>query len=176
MFRHRQSFLRWHMSFKSDSQTLSFSDLELSQQKAKNNTLAHLKYLSQSIQWAPIESSLVKSYPTGKNKKGPQAYSPLLLFKCLLLRIWFQIKSDVELESLINDRFSFKKFIGLKATDPAPDSSTFSRFRKRLTLKKYDRVLSDISDQLSCRNIIINMGSVMDIRIIQSKNSSKTNA
>ncbi len=162
------------MSFKPDSQTLSFSDLELSQTKVKNNTLEHLNNLDQSINWDPIESTLLKSYPTGKKKKGPQAYSPLMLFKCLLLRNWFQIKSDVELESLINDRFSFKKFIGLPMGETAPDSSTFSRFRKRLTLKKCDMVLSNISEQVSRQNLIINMGHIMDIQVINSNRSSET--
>ena len=156
------------MSFKSDNQTLSFSDLELSQIKVKNNTLEHLKNLDQSLHWEPIESTLLENYPIGKKKKGPQAYSPLMLFKCMLLRNWFQIKSDVELESLINDRFSFKKFIGLPMGEPAPDSSTFSRFTKRLALEKYDMVLSDISVQLSRKNLIINMGSTTDIQIIKS--------
>jgi transposase len=160
------------MSFKSDNRTLSFSDLELSLKKTRNNTLECLKKLDQTIDWSRIESTLLKNYPTGKNKKGPQAYSPLMLFKCRLLRIWFQIKSDVELESLINDRFSFKKFIGLPMRKPAPDSSTFSRFRKRLTSVKYDMVLSDISDQLSSKNIMINMGSTTDIRIITSSKPS----
>ncbi|WP_297766570.1 site-2 protease family protein, partial [uncultured Muriicola sp.] len=39
-----------------------------------------------------------------KTKKGERAYPPLLLFKCFLLQKWFQIKSDPELESQINDR------------------------------------------------------------------------
>ncbi len=60
------------MSFKPDSQTLSFSDLELSQTKVKNNTLEHLNNLDQSINWDPIESTLLKSYPTGKKKKDPR--------------------------------------------------------------------------------------------------------
>ncbi len=162
------------MSFKPDNQTLSFSDLELSQIKAKNNTLKHLNHLDKNIRWEPIESTLIKSYPTGKKKKGLQAYSPLMLFKCLLLRNWFQIKSDVELESLINDRFSFKKFIGLTMGETAPDSSTFSRFRKRLTMDKCDMVLSRISDQLFRQNLIINMGHITDIRVITSKRSSET--
>ncbi len=156
------------MSFKSDGQTLSFSDLELSRENAKNNTLTSLTNLAQYINWAPIETALLKNYPTGKKKKGPQAYSPLMLFKSLLLRNWFQIKSDAELESMINDRFSFKKFIGLAMGNPAPDSSTFSRFRRRLSLEKYEQVLSDVSDQLSDRNLIINMGNVTDIRVIKS--------
>ena len=156
------------MTFKSNNPSLSFSDLELSLKKVKNHTHASLTDLDRSIGWHRIESRLIETYPIGKNKKGPQAYSPLMLFKCLLLRNWFQIKSDVELESLINDRFSFKKFIGLPMGKPAPDSSTFSRFRKRITLEKYDRVLSDISDQLSGKNIIINMGRTRDIRVIRS--------
>ena len=85
-----------------------------------------------------------------------------------------KIKSDVDLESLINDRFSFKKFIGLPMGEAAPDSSTFSRLRKRLTLEKYNRVLSDISDQISRQNLIINMGSIMDIQVIKSNRPSKT--
>ncbi len=157
------------MSFKSDKQTLSFSDLELSQKKAKNNTLKQLQNIKRHIQWEPIESTLVKSYPVGKQKKGPQAYSPLMLFKCLLLRNWFQIKSDVDLECLINDRFSFKKFVGLPVDASAPDSSTFSRFRKRLTPKKYRMILSDVSDQLSSRNLILNMGTAADLRVMKSK-------
>lgn len=155
------------MSFKSDNQTLSFSDLELSQKNVKNNTLNSLDNLDSHIDWEPIENTLLKNYPIGKKKKGPQAYSPLMLFKCMLLRNWFQIPSDVELESLINDRFSFKKFIGIPLGEPAPDSSTFSRFRNRVTAEKYEKTLSDISDQLSEQNFIINMGSAMDIRVIQ---------
>lgn len=153
------------MSFKSDNTTLSFSDLELSKENTKNNTLAALTDLSHSINWKPIESALLKNYPIGKKKKGSQAYSPILLFKGLLLRNWFRIKSDADLESLINDRFSFKKFIGLGIGNPAPDSSTFSRFRRRLTPERYEEVLSDVSDQLSDQNLIINMGKALDLRI-----------
>lgn len=160
------------MSFKSDNQTLSFSDLELSQINATNHTLEQLGNLDQRIHWEPIESFLLKNYPTGKKKKGPQAYSPLMLLKCLLIRTWFQIRSDMELESLINDRFSFKKFIGLAMGETAPDSSTFSRFRKRLGTQKCDTALSDISDQLTRQDIIISMGSTTDIQILQSKKRS----
>ena len=156
------------MSFKTGSQTLSFSDLELSQQRMQNKTLETLDTLDRMIQWDPVETILLRSYPVGQKKKGPQAYSPLMLFKCLLLRNWFQISSDAELENAINDRFSFKRFTGLHVVDAAPDSSTFSRFRRRLTTEIYETLLSDISDQLSEQNTIINMGSVVDIRLNQS--------
>ncbi|MBU1344920.1 MAG: transposase [Proteobacteria bacterium] len=162
------------MSFKCDNQMLSFSDLELSQKKTKNNTLNHLETLDQSIQWDSIEAMLLENYPIGKKKKGPQAYSPLMLLKCLLLRNWFQIPSDAALESLVNDRISFKKFAGLPVGEPAPSSSTFSRFKNRLSLETCDMVMSDISDQLACQNIIIHMGLAMDIQIIKSDGPPET--
>ncbi len=157
------------MSFKSGNTTLSFSDLELSQGKVKNRTLETLTKLDSLIEWDPIETLLLKSYPVGKKKKGPQAYSPIMLFKCLLLRNWFQITSDTELANLLNDRFSFKKFAGLPMTDTAPDSSTFSRFRNRLAPDVYNTILDNISDQLSGQNIIINMGQASDIRLTRSR-------
>ena len=45
----------------------------------------------------------------------------------------FRIPSDPELENQINDRISFKKFLGLPMDKPSPDHSTFSRFRGRMS-------------------------------------------
>jgi hypothetical protein len=55
----------------------------------------------------------MKFYETGKTKEDERAYSYLLLFKFLLLQKWYQIKSDPELESQINDRIFFKSFLSL---------------------------------------------------------------
>ena len=68
------------------------------------------------------------------------AYPPLLLFKCLLIQKWFQIKSDPELENQINDRISFKQFLELPLDIPSPDHSTFSRFRGRLSKDAMDQI------------------------------------
>lgn len=162
------------MGYKTTRKSPSFSDLELSRQEAKNNTLATLTELEALIEWQSVENLLLQSYPVGRTNKGPQAWSPLLLFKCLLLRNWFRISSDAELVSLINDRFSFKKFIGLPAGDPAPDSSTFSRFRNRITQELLEDILANISDQLSGQRIIVTMGNLSDIRMMRPKKISPT--
>lgn len=156
------------MSFKPDHKSLSFSDYELTHLKARNKTYNTLMKLDRFIDWHPVEDKMISCYPAGKKKKGPHAYPPLMLLKSLLLRNWFQISSDAELENQINDRISFKKFTGIPISDPAPDKSTFSRFRNRLTTGTYESLLSDISDQLSDRNIVLSMGAVRDIRIIKS--------
>nr|NJM04095.1 transposase [Desulfobacula sp.] len=66
------------------------------------------------------------------------------MFKCLLLQKWYQIKSDPELESQINDHESFQTFLKLSSQEKSPDHSTFSIFRKRLTREKFDIIVGDL--------------------------------
>jgi len=42
---------------------------------------------------------------------------PPCIMKCLLLQQWFKIDSDPELETQINDRISFKKFLGISFSE-----------------------------------------------------------
>ena len=58
--------------------------------------------ISQSIDWARIDSVLMSHYTVGTSGEGADAYPPLLLFKCLMLQKWFRISSDPELENKIH--------------------------------------------------------------------------
>ncbi len=155
------------MAFKSKQKNLTFSDFEKSIKK-KNRSLETLKNMEKAIAWDKIETILLKDYPVGQKKEGNKAYSPLLLFKCLLLQKWFQIKSDPELESQINDRHSFQTFLGLSANQSSPDHSTFSKFRKRLTKGKFDLIVGDVLNQFSDQGLTINEGIAIDARIVKS--------
>jgi transposase, IS5 family len=107
-------------------------------------------------------------YIVGTSSEGADAYPPLLLFKCLILQKWFHIDSDPELESQINDRISFKKFLGLSFSDPSPDHSTFSRFRKRLSKEAMDQINSEILRQFENQGLTINEGVAIDARLVKS--------
>ena len=121
------------MGFKKIVQNFTFADAILKDSMDKNRCLIRIMDITNSIDWNSIEAVLTGHYQVGTSKEGADADPPLLLFKGLLLQKWFHIDSDPELESQINDRISFKKFLGLSLNDPSPDHSTFSRFRKRLT-------------------------------------------
>jgi len=162
------------MGFKSKQKTLTFSDLEKSSQK-KNKSLDKLMNLDKVISWGRIEEILIRDYPVGQKKEGNKAYSPLFLFKCLLLQKWFQIKSDPELENLINDRNSFQAFLGVSARETSPDHSTFSIFRKRLTKDKFDLIVGDILEQFSEQGLTINEGIAIDARIVRSASRPLSN-
>jgi len=79
-----------------------------------------MEQINAAVDWSRIETLLLRNYPVGKSFEGNDAYPPILLMKCLLLQQWFKIDSDPELETQINDRTSFKTFLGLSLTIPLP--------------------------------------------------------
>jgi IS5 family transposase len=163
------------MGFKIRQKKLTFADLAKPLSDKKNRSLKTLMDLKDTISWDRIESILMQDYPVGNKKEGNKAYPPLFLFKCLLLQKWFQIHSDPELENLINDRRSFRVFLGLTADHPSPDHSTFSKFRKRLTKGKFEAIVGDIMNQFSAKGLTINEGIAVDARIVRSASRTKSN-
>ena len=121
------------MGYKKWGKEISFADLALSKSLEHNRSLKMMERINKVVSWKNIEAVLREYYGTGTSKDGADAYPPLMLLKCLLLQKWLRIPSDPELENQINDRISFKKFLGLPLDKPSADHSTFSRFRSRLS-------------------------------------------
>lgn len=156
------------MAYRNPERYFSFADLAVEKHADKNRALGVLNQLNHTIDWDPVDKLLDKFYHTGKAEEGGKAYPALLLFKCLLLQKWFQIQSDPELESQINDRISFKSFLGLPIDQPAPDHSTFSRFRSRLSKKAMISLNSALLNQFNQHGLSINEGIAVDARLVKS--------
>jgi len=132
-----------------------------------------MQNLNKSIDWNRVEDILMSHYAVGLSDEGADAYPPLLLFKCLLLQKWFRIKSDPELENMINDRRSFKEFLQLPLNKPSPDHSTFSRFRNRPSKKAMDQINTEILRQFESQGLTINEGIAIDARLVKFGQSSR---
>jgi len=156
------------MAFKKMERNLSFADFALKSSLKHNRSLKLMENLNNSIDWSRIETILMNHYTAGTSDEGAKAYAPILLFKCLLLQKWFRINSDPELENQINDRLSFKKFLGLPFSQPSPDHSTFSRFRTRLSKKAMGQINSEILLQFEKQGLTINEGIAVDARLVKS--------
>jgi transposase, IS5 family len=114
------------LGYKKPDASPSFADLALESTLKRNRSLKHMLDINTAIDWSRVENLLFGFYTVGTSSQGVDAYPPLLLLKCILLQKWFKIDSDPELENQINDRLSFKKFIGLPFDHHFPDHSTFS--------------------------------------------------
>jgi len=156
------------MGFKKMKTNLTFTDLALFSSIEKNRAIKRMEQISAIVNWSRIDTLIMKNYPVGRSADGNEAWPPLILMKGLLLQKWFKIDSDPELETQINDRISFKKFLGLSFDDPAPDHSTFCRFRGRLSKDTMRLINHELLTQFSSKGLTINEGVAIDARLVQS--------
>ncbi len=164
------------MGYKKMNQSLGFADLALASSLKHNRSLKTMEKLDKAINWSRVKEILMNHYTVGTSSDGADAYPPLLLFKCLMLQKWFRINSDPELENQINDRLSFKKFLGLSFSKPSPDHSTFSRFRSRLSKDAMDQINTEILRQFENQGLTINEGIAVDARLVKSASRPISNA
>jgi len=88
----QQKPIRRHHGLQKNRTRFSFADIALNKNADRNRSMQFLRKVNNTIDWKLVEKSLMEYYQIGKSKEGERAYSPLLLFKCLLLQNWFQIK------------------------------------------------------------------------------------
>ena len=156
------------MGYKKLGKKMSFADLAVKRSLEHNRSVKMMERINTSVTWENIEALLLEYYHIGRSHEGADAYPPLLLLKCLLLQKWFHIPSDPELENQINDRISFKKFVGLSMDTPSPDHSTFSRFRSRLSKDAMIHINNIVLQEFGNRGLSINEGIAVDARLVKS--------
>jgi len=107
------------------------------------------------------------------NKGGRPAWPALTMLKCVLLAKWFGL-SDPQLEECLQDRLSFRRFVGLSLTDATPDETTFVRFRARLRERGLDRTLfDDTLKVLESQGLLVKDGTLVDATILEQARGSK---
>ena len=163
------------MGYKRFGDAFSFADLAVRKSLEHNRSLKMMNRIDKAVNWKRIEALLLEHYEVGKSREGADAYPPILLLKCMLLQKWFRIPSDPELENQINDRLSFKKFLGLPLDKPAPDHSTFSRFRSRVSKEAMIQLNSEVLREFAKRGLSINEGIAVDARLVKSASHPMSN-
>jgi len=156
------------MGYKKWGKEISFADLAIRKSLEHNRSLKMMNNIEKVVKWRDVEALLMEHYETGTSNEGADAYPALMLLKGLLLQKWFRIPSDPELENQINDRISFKKFLGLPLDRPSPDHSTFSRFRSRLSKEAMTKLNTLVLQEFAKRGLSINEGIAVDARLVKS--------
>jgi len=146
------------MGYKKVDKAISFAEVALLRSMENNRSVEMMERINKAVAWENVEALLREYYPIGQSYEGADAYHPLMLLKCMLLQKWFHIPSDPELENQINDRISFKKFLGfslLMALDMLPDRSVGRVAMEKngrtiiKQLEHYRRARLNISDRVS---------------------------
>lgn len=139
----------------------SFADLMVTQ-KSRGST--KLEKIHSLVNWNRYGYRLKKILD--RSGYGPKGYEPLQLFQVMLLQKLYGL-SDPEMEDMLYDRISFRRFCGFALNDKIPDETTLCRFRSALqghTDKLFELVLEDIAS----KGIKLKSGSIIDATVIAS--------
>src|ERR671918_229853 len=81
---------------------------------------------------------------------------------------WYRL-SDADLEEALNDRMSFRRFVGLGLEEAAPDHTTLCRFRNQLAEEGLsEKLFSEFSRQLEARGLILKRGTMVDASLVET--------
>jgi transposase, IS5 family len=92
------------------------------------------------------------------------------MFKAMILQRLYNF-SDPEMEEMLYDRFSFRRFCGFGLTDKLPDETTICRFRGIIG-DKADGLLQLVLEDLASQGFTMKGGAIVDATVITSR--SKT--
>jgi IS5 family transposase len=154
-----------------ESAQLSFADTVVSQLGGKR-TQALLNQLDAAIDWETLAKPVRAVY---RNADGGAPAEPVVrMIKIVLLQKWFNL-SDPQAEEQLNDRVSFRRFVGLRGQEAAPDETTIVVFRGRLREADLDRKLFEIVKRsIERRGLLMKEGTLVDALILEAPKGRKT--
>lgn len=139
----------------------SFADL-LVTQKSRGTT--KLEKIHSLVKWDRYKYRLNKIL--NRSGLGPTGYDPLQLFQVLILQNLYGL-SDPEMEDMLYDRISFRRFCGFSLNDKIPDETTLCRFRSALQ-GHTDKLFALILEDIKSKGISLKSGTIVDATIIAS--------
>ena len=127
------------------------------------------------IDWRLFEGILNRVFAKeNKGAGGRPPYNYLLLFKSLILQRLFNI-SDNQAEFQINDRMTFKRFLGMSLGDQVPDAKTIWLFRDTLVKAGViEELFNSFSFQLEQQGIISHKGTIVDAMFVEAPRQRNT--
>ena len=139
-----------------------------------------LAKLDRVIDWEIFRGAIEQAlHVEPKGAGGRPSFDRLMMFKIVILQKYYNL-SDEQTEFQINDRTSFKQFLGLSIEDIVPDEKTIWLFKEQLTQKDLSQKLFDLfTAQLMDNGIVAKEGSMVDASFVdvpRQRNNKEGNA
>ena len=125
-----------------------------------------LALMKEQIDWTPFRKMIKSVFYNHTNMGGRPNTDELVIVRCLLLQGWYGL-SDEELEYQINDRLSFRNFVGFP--DKVPDFTTIWKIRDRLQKTGVEeKIWKEVQKQLDSKGYEIKNGVIQDATFIEA--------
>jgi transposase, IS5 family len=125
-----------------------------------------LERIDALIEWTAVAAAAKEIH---SSPLGAPGYPPLMMIKVLLLQQWYGL-SDEALEDALNDRLSFRRFVGLALGEKAPDHSSIWRFREALARRGLsEKVFAAVTRQIEQKGLIVRHGTMIDATLVEAQ-------
>jgi transposase, IS5 family len=126
----------------------------------------HLDRLHGLVKWYRFEKLI--GHLRDETGPGRPGYPALVLFKAVLLQSLYGL-SERELEEALDDRLSFRRFVGLSLEETVPDHTVLNRFRNRLVSEGLlEGLFAELDRQLEKAGLILKRGTMLDATLIET--------
>lgn len=136
--------------------------------------------LNLQINWENFRPELNRIHQKErKSNAGAKPFDLVLMFKLLILQNLYGL-SDHGLEYMVNDRATFRRFLGLTLLDRVPDEKTIWLFRETLgKLGLVEVLFAKFHEQLAMHGYQAREGQMIDASFVEApkqRNSREENA
>ena len=121
--------------------------------------------IKEVVNWEELRPLLKSITFKPTSKGGRPGTDPLIIVRCLILQEYYQL-GDGSLEYQINDRLSFKRFIGVDVNEKAPDEKTIWLYRERMKTSVGRQVFDWFLDQCARQGYSAQKGQIIDATFV----------
>lgn len=133
-----------------------------------------LGQLDAIIPWESLAAPIRPLYDNHSAKGGRPNVPVVTMLKIMFMQRWFGL-NDQPMEEAIDDRLSFRRFLGLGIEDAGVDHSTIAVFRKRLhDAGLISELFEKVNAHLLERGLILREGAMVDATIIAAPRGRTT--
>lgn len=146
---------------------MSFQAFVMKQQYRKVQGLGdRLDHMKDLIEWERFRPFFNNLFDDNDETGGRPHYDEIIMMKVLLLQRFYGL-SDQETEFQINDRTSFKNFLGFP--DKLPDYSTIWRLKERMQQNgTIEKIWNELQKQLDNKGLKVKSGIIQDATFIEA--------
>jgi IS5 family transposase len=125
-----------------------------------------LDRLSELVKWYRFEKLV--GHLRDEAGPGRPGYPALMMLKAVLLASLYGL-SERELEEALDDRLSFRRFVGLALEEKVPDHTVLNRFRNALVREGLlEKLFAELDRQLQKAGVILKRGTMLDATLIEA--------
>tara|TARA_Y100000031_G_C8191547_1_gene371634 strand:+ start:37 stop:1131 length:1095 start_codon:yes stop_codon:yes gene_type:complete len=161
-------FDKKELAIMSQFKQISFSDMELSENRKVTRTEKKLRKIDELLDFESVIDKFAIIDKTKNGLGGRPRKEVLMMTKILFVQHLYNM-SDPELEDQLNDRLSFQRFVGLSMSIKVPDYTTIWRFRDALIKHNLlDGIFEMVIGECETKGLVIKRGTIVDSTIIKS--------